>query len=84
MTPAVLILSSLGGIVAFITGIFFIIRAITHLITATRDNTKALVEVKETLTTLGSTVDQHAITLAILEDRSKINALRNPEARGNG
>ena len=71
MNPAVLILSSLGGIVSFVTGIFFVIRAILKNVTATRDNTTALQNVEAMLKDLSTTVDQHSVDLAVLQDRIK-------------
>jgi UDP-N-acetylglucosamine enolpyruvyl transferase len=64
-----LILSSMGGIFAFISGTFLVIRAITRNVTATRDNTEALTKVEQVLKELGSTVDEHTVRLAVLEDR---------------
>jgi hypothetical protein len=63
-------LGGLGGIVAFIGGIYFLIRSVAKLINATQDNTKALFEARSTIENLKITVDQHTIDIAILKDRN--------------
>ena len=70
MNPAILILSSLGGIVSFITGVVFIVRAIMKNVTATRDNTIALLEVEKSLIALQQSDETQNIRLAVLEDRA--------------
>lgn len=71
LNPAVLILSSLGGIVAFVGGIIMVIRAIMKNVNATQDNTEALNEIKQTLKAYGSALDQHSIDIAVLKDRQR-------------
>lgn len=71
MNPAVLILSSLGGIVSFVTGVFFIVRAIFKNVNATKENTDALQGVEVQLKDLRSTVDSHTVEIAILKDRQR-------------
>jgi hypothetical protein len=71
MNPAVLILTSLGSIIAFITGVTLVIRAIVRNVDATRDNTKALREVSEMVTKLRAEFDDVKIRVAVLEDRAK-------------
>lgn len=71
MNPAVLILSSLGGIVSFVGGIILIVRAIMKLVNATRDNTNAMETMQKSLTNLGNTVEQNTIDIAVLKDRIK-------------
>jgi hypothetical protein len=66
---AALILSSLGGIVAFVTGVALVIRAILKNVNATRDNTKALEELIKTVTLLRESDDNQNVRLAVLEDR---------------
>lgn len=66
----ILILSSLGGIVTFATGVFLVIRAILRSIAAIGDNTAALNEVRKTLKEVSGTVDDHTIQLAVLHDRT--------------
>lgn len=63
-------LGGLGGIVAFITGVYFIIRSVAKLINATQDNTEALHEAKATIDSLKKIIDQHTIDIAILKDRN--------------
>lgn len=71
MNPAVLILSSLGGIISFVTGIVFVIRAILKNVGATRENTQALTDLIKTVTVLKESDDSQNIRLAVLEDRIK-------------
>lgn len=69
VNTGVLILSSLGGIVSFVTGLFFVGRAIMKNVGATRDNTKALVDVKDSMQTMRDVIDVHTIDIAVLKDR---------------
>jgi hypothetical protein len=55
-------LGGLGGIVAFITGCYFVIRAVSKLINATQANTIALLS-------MSATVSQNTIDIAVLKDR---------------
>lgn len=71
VNPAVLILSSLGGIISFVTGIVFVIRAILKNVGATRENTQALTDLIKTVTVLKESDDSQNIRLAVLEDRIK-------------
>jgi hypothetical protein len=71
MNPAVLILTSLGSIIAFITGVTLVIRAIIRNVNATRENTEALHEVTEVVTKLRAEFDDIKIRVAVLEDRAK-------------
>jgi hypothetical protein len=71
MNPAVLILTSLGSIVAFITGVTLVIRAIFKNVTATRDNTNALHEVIEMVTKLRAEFDNVKTQVAVLWDRQE-------------
>lgn len=70
MNVAVLILSSSGGIISFVTGVIFVVRAILKNVGATRENTEALQDVKHTLLEMGEKVDRHTVEIAILRDRS--------------
>lgn len=63
-------LGGLGGIVAFIGGVYFIIKSVAKLINATQDNTEALHEAKATIDGLKKIIDQHTIDIAILRDRN--------------
>lgn len=71
MNPAILILSSLGGIVSFVGGITLVIRAILKNVGATRENTTALENLIKTVTILKESDDTQNIRLAVLEDRLK-------------
>lgn len=71
MNPAVLILSSLGGIVSFVGGIFLVVRAILKNVNATKENTAALENLIKTVTILKESDDNQNIRLAVLEDRIK-------------
>jgi hypothetical protein len=68
---AALILSSLGGIVAFITGISLVVRAILKNVNATRDNTRALEELIKSVTQLRESDEAQNVRIAVLEDRAK-------------
>ena len=70
MNP-VYILSSLGGIVALLTGVVMVFKAIMRNVVATRDNTKALMECHEIMKGFGNTLDDHTVQLAVLNDRIK-------------
>lgn len=70
MTLAV-VLTSLGGIVAFASGVFFIVRALARAGIAVRDNTRITAESVETLKSLKKTVDEHTIAIAVMQDRQR-------------
>jgi hypothetical protein len=65
---ATLITGSLGAVLA---GIGFLIRAIIHNTTVTQVNTATLGKVDKTLANLTTTVTQHTVDIAILQDRSR-------------
>lgn len=66
---ATLILSSLGGIVSFITGVAFVTRAILKNVTATRDNTKALADLTKMVQEIKESDESQNVQIAILNDR---------------
>jgi hypothetical protein len=63
------ILGSLGGVAAFITAIYVIIKAAFGQVNATKENTKALNRVSDTIDKLDKRVDQHDIDIAVIKDR---------------
>ena len=71
MNIALLILGSLGGIIALISAVLYFIKWIIKLVNATTDNTKALTDVNKSLVTIGETVTQHTVDIAVLKDRIK-------------
>ena len=71
MNTAVVVLGSLGGIIALISAVFLVIKWIMKLVNATNDNTKALTDVNNSLESFGNTVQQHTVDIAILKDRIK-------------
>lgn len=71
MDPVTVILSSLGGVIALGTCVFMFVRAVARLVRATVENTEALTRMQETLLGLGTTVSQHTVEIAVLQDRIK-------------
>lgn len=69
MVMALAILGSLGGVVAFATAVFFIVRAGFRQANATEENTKALNRNSEAIDKLDKRVDGHDIAIAVLRDR---------------
>jgi len=59
--------SALGGIVAFALAVATIVRSIGRQVSATKDNTKALVKLSDAVNNLDGRVDQHAERIARLE-----------------
>jgi uncharacterized protein YybS (DUF2232 family) len=68
---AVEILGSLGGIVAFVTAVFLIIRAIFKQINAIDDNTTEIRETRDQVTKMAEKISDHDVRIHILEDRAK-------------
>lgn len=61
------VLGSLGGLTAFGTAIWIVVRAIFRQVGATEDNTRALDELRSSVLKLDVQVDEHAQRLARLE-----------------
>lgn len=68
---ATLILSSLGGILAFLALIGVIVRGIFRIVNATEDNTSATVKLTSELDKVISQLNDHESRLGIVEDRTK-------------
>lgn len=66
---ATLIISSLGGIIAFLTVIGIVVRAIFRIVNTTEDNTDALKENTKAINEILSRLNHHETRLGILEDR---------------
>ena len=65
----VLVLGSLGGIVAFLTGVGLLMRSIVRNVHATSENTEAVTHMADKLNKFGDTLNQHSIDIAVLRDR---------------
>jgi hypothetical protein len=61
------LLGALGGLVAFVAGVWALLRGIFRNIGATQDNTRALRAVRDQLEQLGQTVNGHGERIARLE-----------------
>jgi hypothetical protein len=68
---ATLIISSLGGIIAFLTVVAMAIRATFRIVNTTEDNTDALKENTNAINQIISRLNHHETRLGILEDRVK-------------
>jgi len=66
---AAILLPSLGGIVAFISAMLLLMRAILRSVNAIKDNTEALEVMHRSMIELNGTVSQHTVDIAILQDR---------------
>lgn len=66
---ATLIVSSLGGIIAFLTVIGIVVRAIFRIVNTTEDNTEALKANTAAINEILSRLNHHETRLGILEDR---------------
>lgn len=66
-----IILSSLGGIVAFLCAVTVIARGIFRQVTATEANTKALNELSNKFDLMDVRMNSHDTAIAILNDRIK-------------
>ena len=64
-----IVLSSLGGIVTFVTAVFFLIRSVVRAVGAVNENTQALKKMDETMVHLNGIVSQNSIDIAVLQDR---------------
>lgn len=69
MTNALIVLGSLGGIVAFCTAVIVLAKGIFQQIQATKENTKATQDLSSDMINLTTKVNQHDQDLAILMDR---------------
>lgn len=67
---ATIILSSIGGVIALISAVWVIFRAIIRAVGALKDNTVALTKVEKTLTEITVQVNKHDIEIAVLNDRT--------------
>lgn len=67
MSSAVTALSALGGIVAFLGGLYAVVRGISKQINATEANTTALGRVEEQLKASNGRVDDHEKRISWLE-----------------
>lgn len=67
MNTTLAILGALGGIGAFGAGVWTIVRSIARQIGATKDNTEALHDLRDTVMKLDTTVDDHTTRIARLE-----------------
>lgn len=63
------ILGSLGGVTAFIGGVFIIVRGVVHQTQVTRDNTAALDRLTRTIEKLDGVVDDHTTRIVRLESK---------------
>jgi hypothetical protein len=70
---ATLILSSLGGIIAFVGIVVVTIRGIFRIVNATEDNTDATRDLTAKLDKAFDLLNNHEGRLGILEDRSRRN-----------
>ena len=69
MNTGALVLSSLGGIVAFVGGVIVLARAVVRAIGAFKENTKEIQALSRKFTETMALVSQHTIDLEILKDR---------------
>jgi len=67
----IIVLSSLGGIVSFVTCCYFVVRAIVRGIGALRENTHAVSRMSVKIESMGNMVNQHTIDIAVLQDRAR-------------
>lgn len=67
MSVILAVLGSLGGITAFITGTFFVVRGLFAQASATRTNTVAVNKLTEEIEKLDDRLDTHAERIAKLE-----------------
>ena len=63
------VLSALGGIVAFVAGVWALLRGIFRNVSATQENTRALREVRDNLDRLSGVVDSQGQRISRLEGR---------------
>ncbi len=63
------LLGALGGLAAFVAGVWALLRGIFRNIGATQDNTRALRQMSDRLEQLGQTVNGHGERIARLEGR---------------
>lgn len=64
-----IVLTSLGGLVAFLSAALMIIRAVFRNVDATKDNTKAITGLTDKMTGVDKRVGQLEIWQAVMEDR---------------
>jgi hypothetical protein len=69
MTTALEILAALGGVIAFPTAVWAIVRAGFRQANATRENTEALRSMTNAIDKLDRRVDDHDVAIAVLKDR---------------
>jgi hypothetical protein len=74
-------LSDIGGIIALLTGVVLVVRAILKLVTATRDNTIAIASMNQILVNMKTMVEDHTVEMARLGERMNGYALRNSQKR---
>ena len=67
----VVILSSSGGILAFISAIIFLGRGIFKQVNATEDNTEAVKQLTTEVTALKNGFNGHEVRITVLEDRDR-------------
>jgi hypothetical protein len=77
MSTTILVLSSLGGVLAFAGVIFTIIRTVFKEVGAIEDNTKATQANTLKLTEMTEKINGHDTRIAVLEDRMRRG---NPES----
>lgn len=64
-----IILTSLGSIIAFLTVVTIIVRAIFRIVNATEDNTEAVKNSTKSINEILTRLNRHESRLAVLEDR---------------
>jgi Na+-transporting methylmalonyl-CoA/oxaloacetate decarboxylase gamma subunit len=69
VNTGLVIVSSLGGIIAFLGLVALIIRGIFKIVNATEDNTTATRELSATMIKIVEKQNDHETRIAILEDR---------------
>lgn len=67
----VLVLSSFGGIAAFLSAVVIVVRAIFKQVGATEDNTKALHELSDKFEKQSQIVNGHENRIGRLEERTR-------------
>lgn len=68
---ATLILSSLGGIIAFLTVVAIVVKAIFRIVNTTEENTVAVKDNTKAITEIVNRLNTHETRLAVLEDRRR-------------